>query len=160
MFRSPFLRPAPRAAQKAGIQTEGSEGSVETRWASTDAEERRRAVTGDDVMNTPASVTGIRGRALVGATEYLDAPPRNQKRRCRVDARRSASVADKEVVTGYAQWRRPEVKSRVGATRRSVAEGVGAATSARVAEKCNHELCQELTEEGAENALRPGAGSR
>ena len=53
---------------------------------------------------------------------------------CRVDAIRSAFVADKEVVLGHACWRNPEFKSQLDIFRPSVVEGADAAISACAAE--------------------------
>ena len=63
-----------------------------------------------------------------------------------MDASRWAFVADKELVKGNAQWRNPELKSRVSTTHPSVVGGVDAAISAWAAEECSHRLNQGLTE--------------
>ena len=126
-------------------QTDSKE-ALETRLALTDAERRRRALTADDAMDTPAALTEKRGHTPVDAAENLDGLPRNQNGRCRVDARRLAFVAGKEVVKEHYQLRNPD-KSSLDATRSSVVEGVGDAVSARAAEECNRVLGQKETEE-------------
>ena len=73
-----------------------------------------------------------------------------------------AYVADKEVVKGRAQWQNPVVKSRLGATQSSVADGGGDAISGRVAEGRSRVLAQELTgdEEKLQGYLVSGAKGR
>ena len=76
---------------------------LKTRLASMGAEERKRILTEANAADTSASVMRKRGRAPTDAVRYLDGPLRNQEERCRADALRLVSVADKEVVKGHAQ---------------------------------------------------------
>ena len=62
----------------------------------------------------------------------------------------SASVAQKVVVEEHAQWRNPDLKSRLDASQAPAVGGVDAATSAWVAEVCNRALGQKCTEEEEE----------
>ena len=78
---------------------------------------------------------------------YPNGSQDSQEKRCRVEALRLASVADKEVARGHAQWWRLELKSRLDATQSSVAGGVGAAISAWVAKERNRVSGQELSGE-------------
>ena len=94
------------------------------RLATTGAEGRTRAPTDGDVMDTSATVAGKMGRAPVDAVENSDVPLEVREERCRVGDLHFAYVADKEVVKGRAQWQNPVVKSRLGATQSSVADGV------------------------------------
>ena len=59
-----------------------------------------------------------------------------------------AFVAEEEVVEEHAEWRHPELKSRLGATQSSVVGEVDAATFPWVAGECNRVLRQESTGEG------------
>ena len=72
---------------------------------------------------------------------------RSQGRRFRAGDLHLAFVADEEVAKKHAQRRNPDLKARLDATRSSVVEGVGAATSAWDAGECNRVLGQESTEE-------------
>ena len=67
--------------------------------------------------------------------ENVEGPPRNQEKRCRADDRHFAFDTDKEVVKEHAQWRNPELKSRLDATQSSVIGAMNAAISAWVAEE-------------------------
>ena len=69
----------------------------------------------------------------------------SQETRCRVAALRAAFVADTEVARGRAQWRKPELKPRLGGAQNSAAEGLDAAIPACVAAECNRVLGQELS---------------
>ena len=80
------------------------------------------------------SVTGKRGREPKDVAEVSNGPPRTQDKRRSVEARRLASVAEKEAVKQRAQWRNPELKPRADATRSSVAAEVDAAISACAAD--------------------------
>ena len=114
--------------------------ALETRLAPMDAEVSERTLTAHTAMDTSVSVTGKRGRTPADVAEHIDGPPQNQERRCRADDLCFAFVANKEVVKEHAPWRNPALKSSVGATHSSVAEGVGAATPAWVAEERNRAL--------------------
>ena len=105
-------------------------------------------------MDTSASVTEKRGRVPVDVAANLDGPLWNQEKRGRVGDPRLATVADKEVVKEHAQWRNPELKSRLDAAQASVVGGVCAATSA---EECHRTWGRELTEE--EGKLQRGLAS-
>ena len=91
-------------------------------------------------MDTSVSVTAKRGRAAVDAVENLDGPSRNQDEQCRANDLHSTFVADKEAAKEHDRRRNPELKSRLDVIRPSVAGGVGAPTSAWVAEECNRNL--------------------
>ena len=58
-------------------------------------------------------------------------------KRCKRDALRVVFVADMEVAEEHAQWRTPEIKPDIEASRSSAVEGVEAVISAWVAGECN-----------------------
>ena len=93
-------------------------------------------------MDSSVSISGKMERPPAGVAEYLNGSPQRQDRRCRVGALRWTFVADKEVVKERAQWRDPELKSRMGPTHPSVVEGAGYATPAWAAEECHRVLGQ------------------
>ena len=109
--------------------------------------ENRRILIGGDALDASVTATGKRGRPPADAVEALNFPTYTQNKRYRADALRLALVVDKEVVDGRSQWWVPELKSRVGATRASVMEGVDTAISAQVEGECNRKTGQEISGE-------------
>ena len=114
-----------------------------------EAEAKRRSLAGDDAMDTSVTVTGTRGRPPANVVEVLNGPTNIQDKRRRVDAPRSASAAEREVLGGHEikAKRNPVKKSIVDATWPSVVGGVDAAVSAWVAEECNRRLGQESSKD-------------
>ena len=124
-----------------------STAALKTRLAAMAAKESKRTSHARNDMDNSMSVSGTKDRPPVDVVGYSNGSQDSQDKRCRADAPRLASVADKEVARGHTQWWRPELKSRLDAAQSSAVEGVGAAISAWVAEKRNHVLGQELSGE-------------
>ena len=73
----------------------------------------------DDKMDISATGAGTRGRQPVDVAEHLRGPTFAPDRPV-------ACVANRDVVGERAQWRNPELKPQVEASRSSAAEGVEA----------------------------------
>ena len=116
---------------------------METRLALVDAGASEPSLAEDQVMHTSVSVPGERARPPACVVAYLNGYPQSQDNRCRADAFRLALGADKKVVKEHAQWRNPELMSRVDAAASSAAAGVDAAIPTRVADTFSRLLGQE-----------------
>ena len=92
--------------------------------------ENKRAPAEDRDIDAPMSVSGNWGQPPMDVVGLSRGPRLRRDQRYRADALRTALVADKEEVRGHARRRSPELKSRVGPTQFSLAEGVDAAISA------------------------------
>ena len=85
----------------------------------------------------PVTGTGENGRPSADVVGRLQGPTCVPGKRRKRDALRAAFLADKDVVKKHAQWRNPELKPRVQASRSSGAWGAEAACYAWVAGECN-----------------------
>ena len=63
------------SVKKWGYGRADSKAILKTRLASMDAEERKRAFTDDNVIDTSVPVTSKRGRTLADAAEHLGGAP-------------------------------------------------------------------------------------
>ena len=106
----------------------------EARLAVTEAEDKRHGSTENHDIDTSTSALDTRARPTAGVAEPSDGFHLRGGTRYRVEALRTVSVADMEVVKEPAQRRNPGLKSRMDATRYSVVEGVDAAISGLVAD--------------------------
>ena len=123
--------------KRRGYNRTDSEEVLNTRLDSMAGEENKRKLTGDGAMDTSATVTGERGRPPAYVAEVSSGPTYTQDKRYRVDARRLACVAEKEVLRGHTNRRNPELKSRVGAAGPSVAIHAGIAATHSNSICCN-----------------------
>ena len=82
---------------------------------------------------------GVAGRILkrppMDVVPNCEGSPLRPGKRYRADAFHTAFVAERDVVTEHAQWRNPEIRSKV--------EAVDAAISAGIADECNRVLARE-----------------
>ena len=107
---------------------------VKTRLAAMGTESTQGISAEHRDMGTSMSVFGERDRPPLDVMKPSNGSQFHRDKRLRADALRAASVADMEVVKRHAQWRNPELESRVDATQPSAVEGVGAAIFARYAD--------------------------
>ena len=90
-----------------------------------------------EANDIPSTGAGKRGPPPEYVVDQLQSQTFAPNTRGGGEALRAASVPDKEVVTGLAQWRNPGWKPRVAASRSPAVDGVEAAISAWVP---GHEL--------------------
>ena len=117
----------------------------------TSARDQHESSTYNLPVDLEATATGAgKGcRPPADVAEHLQGPTFVLDKRCKRDALRVASVADKGAVKGYAQWRNSELKPQVDASRSSAAEEAEAAISAWVADECSRVSGEKLSESEA-----------
>ena len=107
------------------------------------AVERKLNRDAADATDIAETLPGKRNRAMDDAVGKSDVFPATPVKRCSVGDLHLASVVDGEEVKEHAQWRNPELMSRVDAAASSAAAGVDAAIPTRVADTFSRLLGQE-----------------
>ena len=131
--------------QRRGYARKDPEAVKKPRLATMDAVRRKRNCDIEGAADTSQTLSGKRGRAKSDAMDNSDDVPATQDKRCHASDLSLAFVSEKDIVKRQTQWMDPVMRPHRDASHACAAEGVGAAISARTAEKCSRTSDQELT---------------
>ena len=118
---------------------------LQTRSAAVDTTNKPQVNGNSNEIDTSMAFLSKRARHMEVSMDTGLAGDETAEKRPRSGAMEIALAVDWEVAKEHAPWWHPEPKPKVEAHQSSVAEGVGGAIPARVADECNRVLRQELS---------------
>ena len=133
-----------------GNNKKDAKAALRTRLEAMGAVERQSIMQKSNEMDTSSSVLGKRARSMEEQSALEQNQQKVEGKRSRGDVPATAMEVDLAVAQAHAQWWPWEHQPKLEVNPSAAAEGVDGAISARVADKCNRVLGQELSREEEE----------